>query len=305
MVGEPMRSRVVLVTRLGSSLGLSGEHDGLTVADIRHPDAVETTIAGVHRAGELPIVTCAVADYEEVRTLVSYASVRYPGLRTCIEPLPGGPLAVGVLSSLVDDIDDAEDGLAWQLNAIDLLRAQAWSATWLPSVAKSRNPNPSLWHHAMSWLPGSGFLTVHHPIPRIVRAPKAPISGLDPLPETALLHSRATQDTWVVDAVRQALQPQSTSEMSSVRDQVDAHGTERAVELVAIPLAYHSDSRPVDVVDCLGCGLRHARPTCPVCGMSTDAPELNDPAPTPLPEFDPETPVPAPSGSSAPEGDRE
>jgi hypothetical protein len=258
---------------------MSGQHDGLTVADVRHPDAVETTIAAVHRGGELPVVTCALEDYEDVRTLLTYTSVRYPGLRSCLEVLPGGPLAVGVLSSLVDDIDDPDLGLAWQLSAIDLLRERAWSATWMPTVTKCRTPNPSLWQHATSWSPSTGFVAVHHPSPRILRASKAPFAGLEPMPDAALLHTAPKQDTWVVDALKQALQPQSTSEVSPVRDVVDSHGTDRAVELVAIPLSYHSDARPVDVVDCDGCGARHARPACPVCGMST--------APLPLVETSP------------------
>jgi hypothetical protein len=285
-----MRSRVVLVTRLGSSLGVSGQHDGLTVADVRHPDAVETTIAAVHRGGELPVITCAADDYEDVRTLLTYASVRYPGLRACLEVLPGGPLAVGVVSSLVDDIEDPDLGLAWQLSALDLLRERTWSATWLPTVARSRTPNPSLWQHASSWLPSTGFVAVHHPEPRIVRASKAPLGGLEPLPDSALLHTAPARDTWVVDALREALQPQSTSEVAPVRDVVDAHGTERAVELVAIPLSYHSDARPVDVVECEGCGARHARPSCPVCGMST--------SPLPLVET-PGVPVDHPKDAAA------
>ena len=45
-----------------------------------------------------------------------------------------------------------------------------------------------------------------------------------------------------------------------VRAIVCREGRDGNARLVAIPLAYHSDSRPVDVVDCLGCGLRHAQP---------------------------------------------
>ena len=90
-----MESRVVHVGRLRSSLGVAGTHDGLTVADVRHPDAVETTLAQVHREGALPVVTCGLEDTEQVRRLVTFATVRYPGLRACLEPLPGSSMAAG------------------------------------------------------------------------------------------------------------------------------------------------------------------------------------------------------------------
>ena len=40
-----MNSRAVLVGSLRPELGVSGDHDGLLVADIRHPDAVESLLA--------------------------------------------------------------------------------------------------------------------------------------------------------------------------------------------------------------------------------------------------------------------
>lgn len=98
-------SHVVLVSPLRSSLGPSGTHDHLAVVDIRHPDAVESTLAKIVGEGDLPVVTCAEPDAEAVRRLLTFAAVRYPGFRACLEPLPGSPLAVGVISSLVDDLD--------------------------------------------------------------------------------------------------------------------------------------------------------------------------------------------------------
>ena len=93
-----MKSRAVLEDLLRPDLGVSGDHDGLVVADLRHPDAVERLIGRVNRGDELPLVTCCAEDLEAVRRLVTFASVRYPGLRAAIEPLPGSPLCVGVMS---------------------------------------------------------------------------------------------------------------------------------------------------------------------------------------------------------------
>ena len=81
---------------------------------------------------------------------MTFASVRYPGLRASIDPLPGSPLCVGVISSLVDDITadartPAADVLAWRLAALDLLRKQVWSAVWLPSVVTTRELQEALY----------------------------------------------------------------------------------------------------------------------------------------------------------------
>ena len=70
--------------------------------------------------GDLPVVTCAELDAEAVRRLLTFAAVRYPGFRACLEPLPGSPLAVGVISStclLVDDLDGGPKNDANNLRA--------------------------------------------------------------------------------------------------------------------------------------------------------------------------------------------
>jgi len=268
----------VLVTALRSELGVSGDHDGLLVADIRHPDAVESLLGSIHRGGGLPLVTCRADDLQAVRRLVTFASVRFPGLHACVEPLPGTPLCVGVISSLVDDIDaDAsttpDNVLAWRLSALDLLREQVWSAVWLPSVAKMTQPAPGLYNHVRSWLPGSGFLAVHSPTREVSRARRARVSGVQERPGHALIHS-PSRSAWVVDAVSDALGPVSVSELSTVRAQIDSFGTPDATELVAVPLSFHTQSRPrsAGIATCQACGIRHARPACPVCQMaaSTD-----------------------------------
>ncbi|MDX6277919.1 MAG: hypothetical protein QOJ72_2047 [Nocardioidaceae bacterium] len=274
-------SRIVLVAPLRSSLGLSGSHDGLPVADIRHPDAVETMLAGFMHGGDTPIVTCSVADVEEVRTLLSYTSVRIPGFRAALEPLPGTPLAVGVVSSLADDLTDPDgDTLAWQISALDYLRARIWSAVWLPRVSGLTTPAPSLFQHMRSWLPGSGFLAVHgdgtKKSGRVLNARHAPVTGLDPRPDVALLHSTLQHPTWIVPAVATALAAQSVSDVSTVREQIDTYGTTHAVELLGVPASFHADTKPdpQSISACNACGTRHARTACPLCGMTVTAASL-------------------------------
>ncbi len=267
-----MGSRMVLATPLRSSLGLSGEHDGLAVVDLRHPDAVESVLGRLHAGGDIPIVTCAAADEEAVRRLITFTQVRYPGFRACLEPLPGTPLAVGVVSSLVDDLH-GDDVFAWRLAAIDHLRESLWSAVWLPSVTGLTSPTPSMLQHVRSWLPGSGFLAVAAPEPHVAPASKGPIRGVPARPDAALLHSPLARPTWVVDSVARALQPQSVNSVETIREQIDVYGTEAAVEMVAVPVAFASTSRPDPdrVVACVACGARHARRHCPVCKMSAPA----------------------------------
>ena len=274
-------SRIVLVAPLRSSLGLSGSHDGLAVADIRHPDAVETMLAGFAHGGDTPIVTCSVDDVEHVRTLLTYTSIRMPGFRAALEPLPGSPLAVGVVSSLADDLTDPDgDTLAWQVSALDYLRARIWSAVWLPSVSGLTTPSPSVFQHLRSWLPGSGFLAVHgNGTSRggtVLTARHAPITGLEPRPDVALLHSTLQHPTWVVSAVATALESLSVSDVSTVREQIDTYGTTEAVELLGVPASFHVDTKPDphSVITCNACGTRHARTTCPLCGMASPTASL-------------------------------
>jgi hypothetical protein len=271
----------VLVAPLRSSLGLSGSHDGLAVADIRHPDAVETMLAGFMHGGDSLIVTCSIGHAEEVRTLLTYASVRTPGFRAALEPLPGSPLAVGVVSSLADDLDDpAGDTLAWQISALDYLRARIWSAVWLPSVSGLTTPPPSILQHLRSWVPGSGFLAVHgNGAPKsgkVLTARHAPITGLEPRPDVALLHSTLQHPSWIVPAVATALESLSVSDVSTVREQVDTYGTAHAVELLGVPASFHVDTKPDprSITTCTACGTRHARRACPLCGMAAPAASL-------------------------------
>lgn len=265
-----MDSRVVLVTRLKSSLGVAGEHDGMAVADVRHPDAVESTLRSVHASGAVPIVVCRTAELEEVRQIVTFAQVRYQGLRCVLEPVPGQPLAASIIASLVDDLK-SDDSTAWQLDAIAILREKVWSGVWVPRANGLQDPAPSIWQHARSWLPGGGFLAVDGTPGRVLSASSAPLKGLEPRPGSVVLHSPATgRGAWVVDAVKGALGAQSSSLADPVREPIDAYGTDQAIEIVAVPLSYDSDTRPAPdaVVECVACGLRHARPACPRCHMS-------------------------------------
>lgn len=237
-------------------------------------------LAGFMHGGDTPIVTCAANDVEDVRRLLTFTAIRSPGFRAALEPLPGSPLAVGVLSSLADDLNDPDgDTLAWQISALDYLRSRIWSAVWLPSVSGLTTPSPSLLQHVRSWLPRSGFLAIHGNGTKnsgaVLTARHAPISGLRPRPDVALLHSTLQHPAWIVRAVATALASQSVSDVATVREQIDTYGTAHAVELLGVPASFHADSKPDphSITTCTACGTRHARVACPLCGMA--APEAS------------------------------
>lgn len=71
-----MGCRILLVTRLGSSLGISGDHSGLAVADIRHADAIESAIAELHLAGHRVVITGSDDDADDLHTIAGRAKVR-------------------------------------------------------------------------------------------------------------------------------------------------------------------------------------------------------------------------------------
>lgn len=275
-----MGTRVLLATPLRADLGISGVDNGLPVVDSRHEDAVESTVAKLASLDGQLIVTCATQDLAEIRRLITFAEIRHPHIRVALEPIDGTPLAVGVISSLVDEIGNQQDAsgthLARQFSALDHLRQRVWSAAWLPSVSKLRSPAPSVLQHARSILPGSGFLAIHGGRGRVINASRRPLTGIEPLPDHVLLHSPPEAPDWVLPAVTTAVSPSSTSEVRAVREPVDTFGRTDVVEFVAIPADFHEASLPVAaaVATCAACGVQHARSACPFCKMAAASADL-------------------------------
>jgi hypothetical protein len=260
-----------LAAPLRPELGFSGTDAGLPVVDPRHPDAVESAIKSLASSDGQLIVTCAQDDYEKIRRIVTHAQIRIPHTRVAIETIPGTPLAITVVSSLADEI--SEPGIlqtAWQLAALDFLRANLWSAVWLPSVAKLRSPQPSMLQHVKSWLPNSGFVATLSPAPGITNASRARLSNLAPLPGYALINSPSEAPEWVVPAVAKELGSLSSSEVMPIRDSIDSFGTKSAVEFIAVPADFRDRSRPAPelITECPGCGVHHSRKSCPFCKMA-------------------------------------
>ena len=269
-------TRVLLTAPLRPELGISGSDGGLPVVDSRHPDAVESTIKSLASSDGQLIVACGVDDYEDIRRIVTHAKIRSGHTRIAIETIPGTPLAINVVASLADEIGgDNDNPVARQFAAFDFLREQLWSAVWLPSVAKLRTPQPSIFQHVRSWLPNSGFLATLSPERSVVRVNRASMTSVPSLTDYAVIHSPTEAPDWVVPAVTHALGSKSASEIVPIRESIDSYGTKSAVEFIAVPVNFLelSRPRPEDVVECSGCGIHHARPTCPFCKMAAPVAE--------------------------------
>lgn len=266
-----MGARFLAVHALRADLGVAGTHDRLAVADVRHPDVVEDSLRQLLDEATPIVVTCVPDDFDDVRTIVTHAQTRMPTLRVCVEPIAGPSLSLGVISSLADELGtDSEESVAWQISALDYMRAQQWAAAWMPSVNKLRSPQPSVGQHARSWGPGSGFLAIYGDEPRVVSASKAPLKHIQPRPGSTLIHSPCDGPGWVLTAVNDALAAADSTEVLSLRDPIDAFGTTSAMEFLALPTDYHQKSQPSDddITVCGGCGMLHARQTCPLCKMT-------------------------------------
>ena len=287
-----MGLQVLLVGRLRPELGVSGTHEGIAVADLRRPDAVQDAVARLSgRDGSL-LVVCSTDDVAEVRDQLNLLSVALPSVTLLLEPISGPPLAVAVVAALVNDPDGTRDPAA-QLAMLDRLRERIWSAVWLPTVTKLRHPQPSVGQHARSWFGGSGFLAVHSSRPRVLTCRGTTIPALEDLPrDGVLMLADSGAPGWVVPALASATGAAERVDCTTWRDPRDAFGTTSCVELLAVPRdvddAVLQEQLTSESRECPACGNRHGREVCPYCRMTM--PAVEDP--------------PDPDGPDSPDGPR-
>lgn len=263
-----MGLQVLLVGRLRPELGVSGTHEGVPVADLRHPEAVQDAVARLSGPEGSVLVLCGRADAAEVRDQLNLVSVALPRTAVLLEPLPGSPLAVAALAALVHDGDGTQDPAA-QLGLLDRLAERVWSAAWLPSVARLDRPRPSLSQHVRSWLGGSGFVAVHSPQARVLTCPGQSMPALDAPAGGSLMVADSGAPDWVVPALREALGADAHEEFASWRDPRDAFGTPTCAEVLVVPGDLDdAHAVPAGTQECPGCGNRHARSVCPWCRMA-------------------------------------
>ena len=263
-----MGLQVRLVGRLRPELGVTGTHEGVPVADVRHPEAVQDTLARLTGPDGSVLLLCGTDDLERVRAQLNLVAVALPQAHVLLEPVPGSPLAVGVVAALVNDADGSQDPAA-QLGLLDRLRDRVWSAVWLPSVTRLERPHPSLAQHVRSWLGGSGFLAVHSPEPRVLTCPGQQMPALDLPPGGALMVADSGGPDWVVPALDATLGPTGREQFATWRDPRDAFGTPTCVEVLVVPADLDDAvAVPAGTRECPACGSRHARQVCPWCRMA-------------------------------------
>jgi hypothetical protein len=272
--------QVLLVGRLRPELGVSGTHEGVPVADIRRPEAVQDAVSRLSGPDGAVLVVCSSRDTAEVRRQLNLLSVALPRVTLLLEPVTGSPLAVAVVAALVNDADGTRDPAA-QLSMLDRLRERVWSAVWLPSVAKLDDPHPSLVQHARSWLGGGGFVAVHSGSPRVLSCSGTTIPPLDGTPEDGVLMvADSGAPSWVVPAFVAATGTADRNDYATWRDPRDAFGVPTCAEFLIVPRDLDDeDAVPADARECPGCGNLHGRGICPYCRMVAAAPSL-DTAPT-------------------------
>jgi len=271
--------QVLLVGRLRPELGVSGHHEGIAVADLRHPDAVQDAVQRLAGRGddgsaaEAVLVVCSLVDTAEVRRQLDLLHVGLPGTPTLLEPVPGSPLAVAVVAALVGDTDGTRDP-AGQLAMLDTLRDRAWSATWLPRVHRLEQPQPSLGQHVRGWLGGSGFLAVHSTPgetgPRVITCTGAAVPPPADTPEQGVLMvADSGAPDWVVPAFTEAVGIALWTDYATWRDPRDAFGVPACAEFLIVPADLDDpEALTVATAECPGCGNRHHRTTCPYCRMT-------------------------------------
>lgn len=275
-LGGTVGLQVLLVGRLRPELGVSGTHEGVPVADVRRPEAVQDALTRLTGPDGAVLVVCSRDDAEEVRAQLDLLAVALPRVTTLLEPVDGPPLALAVVAALVNDPDGSRDPAA-QLAMLDELRAQVWSAVWLPSVAKLHHPQPSLAQHVRSWLGGAGFLAVHTPRPRVLRCSGTTAPRLDDVPaDGALMVADSGSPSWVLPALADATGAEQRTDIAGWRDPRDAYGVPSCAELVVVPHQLATVPVPVDARECPACGNRHGRRTCPWCRMTVPDPLPGD-----------------------------
>ncbi|MDN3252104.1 hypothetical protein [Streptomyces sp. MA25(2023)] len=190
-------------------------------------------------------------------------------------PLP--PLGLAVLARQLRQLASCDIGPGVLASAGRLLTHYIHAGALLGSVARLDHVPVGLKSHARSWMPGSQFGVVAHPVPQLVRiAPEATLEG----PEfgTRLLVAKGQLPSdWVTDTLAPSWRVQGLREMPLPADSPGWWGTGKLTEFCAylpdLSVLYQLVTS-VRQSRCHWCGIDVIGDRCVFC--SATPPEYDD-----------------------------
>jgi hypothetical protein len=150
------------------------------------------------------------------------------------------PLAAGVATALGAALVPHLPGPGALAGALGQIERELVVLAWLARVTGLRRPSPTVAQHARSVLPGGGgFLAILQPEPAVVgltgTGADVPLARVDrPMELLMAPHPRGDVD-WVVEVANPALGRLRLRELDPTEDGAAWWGTDRLVELVALP----------------------------------------------------------------------
>lgn len=209
------------------------------------------------------------------------------------------PLAGNVFVSLVAALAPLARSSGALVSGLERIEAQLLVVAWLFRVSGLNDPAPSLWQHALSWLPWTAFGVSSWPEPsiRVLRAKDRDVS-LPAVASGALRLAVANRDGdlgWVREAVAPALGTLTIDETAATSLGPGWWGTRRLVEVVAYPadidmLASRLDR--IETAPCRSCGREAAvAGSCGFCDLAMVVPRLHEVAAAESEEIHAEQPL--------------
>jgi hypothetical protein len=248
----------------GFPLALSKEHleplidaVGEAIDQVGHAIAVYPTWAPPSSAQRLATVRAAT----DVR-------------RVAVYPTSLPPLAGSMLADLAAAVSAFVPSPGLLLSGLRKLEEELIVAAWLGSVARLREPPPSLRQHLASWWPRTAFAVAVLPQPAIRRLTMKDRGLAIPEPRDPIRVAMSVHEgdpSWVHEVLVPALGNPPIDEVAPTPEGPSWWGTRRLVEVVGYPTDVSAVAGRISLgVEGSLCGWCHetiASNPCPFCGL--------------------------------------